>query len=206
MIWESKRWKDELLGNAKLLRQLEKKRRTEGRAFQFERSIFLSAYIMRKLHEARKLSSAWEKREVTCIIYPLKGRVPDLMNWHRLSEFYDFDSGKSVPITAPEFCNLLIHSFVFMEAEGQGKSTEGILFASDRSRERGLWFVALKDVLPLLKECGRDYPSSARYVRHPKTGQWVVWSGNGEPPVEWSKSADLMSAEYASKQRKKTPL
>lgn len=80
MIWESKRWKDELLANAKLLKQLEKKRRTEGRAFQFERAIFLSAYIMRKLWEARKLSSVWEKRELACILYPLRGRVPDLFN------------------------------------------------------------------------------------------------------------------------------
>ncbi len=199
MIWESGPWKNELLANARLLEQYAKsKRRSERRSFRIERSIFLSAYIMRKLWEAGKLSSAWEKREVPCIVHPPKTRTPDRLSWHRVDEHYRLDISKSESMTAIELCHRLIHSYVFMEMEGAGKTIAGFFFASDQTKNRGLWFVALVDVLTLLTETGRDYPSSSHMVRHPKTSEWIVWAGHGEPSSERTKAAEAMVKEYAA--------
>ncbi|SRR5260370_13138273 len=199
MIWESGPWKNELLANARLLEQYAKsKRRSERRSFCIERAIFLSAYVMRKLWESGKLSSSWEKRKVSCIFHPPKTRKPDRLSWHRIGEHYRLDTSKPDSLTAIEFCHRLIHSYVFMEVEGPGKIIAGFFFASDQTKSRGLWFVKFIDVLTLLKETGRDYPSSSHMVRHPKTNEWRVWAGDGEPPSEWKKTAEAMAREYAT--------
>jgi hypothetical protein len=205
MIWESGPWKDELLANARVLEQYANSTRRSGRrSFRIERAVFLSAYVMRKLWESGKLSSSWQRRKVFCIFHPPKTRKPDRLSWHRIDEHYRLDISKSDSVTAIEFCHRLIHSYVFIEVEGPGKTVVGFFFASDQTKNRGLWFVALVDLLALLKETGRDYPSSSRMVRHPKTSEWVVWAGHGEPPSEWSKMADAMTREYAALIPKRT--
>lgn len=211
MIWESKPWKNELLANARLLkRYAESKRRSERRSFGIERTIFLSAYIMRKLWEAGKLSSSWEKRKVACILHPPKSRIPDRLSWHRIDEHYNLDVSNLDSLTAIEFCHRLIHSYVFMEVEGPNKQIIGVFFASDQTKRRGLWFVKFIDVLALLNETGRDYPSSSHMVQHPKTGEWVGWTGHGDPPVELAKIAETMSREYTAtrfrKEKKETTI
>jgi hypothetical protein len=185
MIWESKPWKDELLANARLLTQLQKMRRSERRSFAIERTLFVSVYIMRKLWEAGKLSSAWKERRISCVFHPPKGKTTDRLNWHRIDELYQLDTPTPESLTTIELCHRLIHSFVFVVVEAPKKAIAGFFFASDKTKHRGLWFVRLDDMQALLREAGRDYPSSSRMVRHPKTNEWIVWAGHGEPPVEW---------------------
>jgi hypothetical protein len=199
MIWESKPWKDELLANARLLKSLQSKRRSGRRSLAIERTVFLSAYIMRKLYEAGKLSTSWKASRIPCVLHPLKGSVPDLLNWHRIDEHFDFDVSKSDSLTAIEFCQRLIHSYVFLEVEGPKKTIAGFFFASDHTKRRGLWFAELKDMLRLLDETGRDYPSSSHMVRDPKSGDWKVWAGHGDPPSEWTRGADSMAIEHAAR-------
>ena len=199
MIWESGPWKDDLLANARLLKKAGARRRTARRSFDIERAIFLSAYIMRKLWEARKLSTAWEMRKIPCILHPPKSRVPDCLNWHRIDELYKLEIEKMEALTALDFCHRTIHSYIFIIVEGPRKSISGIFFTSDHSKLRGLWFVSLADVLLLLKETGRDYPSSSRMVRHPKTEEWIVWAGHGEPPKEWTDAESEMIGKSVSK-------
>ncbi len=197
MIWDSKGWKDELLSNARAIEAIRFKRRSERRSFLLERAMFLSAYIMRKLWEARKLSTAWEDRRVPCIVHPLKKREPDRLNWHRIDEHFNLESPKADFLTALELCHRLIHSYVFVEVEGVRQSISGFYFASDQTKRRGLWFVAIDDMLDLIREAGRDFPSSAHMVRDPKTGEWTVWAGHGDPPREWSERARVLAGEYA---------
>jgi hypothetical protein len=186
MIWESKGWKDELLANARSIETLRFKRRSERRSFLLERAVFISVYVMRKLWEARKLSTSWEGRQIPCIFHPLKRREPDRLNWHRIDEHFNLNISKPNALTAIEFCHRLIHSYVFVEVEGAKQSIIGFYFASDQTKRRGLWFVDIRDLLDLLRETGRDYPSSAHMVRHPKTGEWIVWTGHGDPPANWA--------------------
>jgi hypothetical protein len=168
MIAESKPWKDELLANARtLMRCTHSKRRSERRSLAVERAIFISAYIMRKLWEAEKLSSSWKDRKVRCTIHALKDQAPDFLNWHRIEEHYDLGASKSDWLTAIEFCHRLIHSYVFVECEARNKTVRGVFFASDQTKNRGLWFVKISDVVKLLQQTGRDYPASAEWVRHP---------------------------------------
>jgi hypothetical protein len=185
MIWESHYWKDELLSNAKLLERLSRtKRRSEFVSFKIERAVFVSAFIIRKLWEAQKLSSSWQAVAVRCSAFKRKERVPDLMNWHQVERFYRLDSPKSERMTALELCNRIIHSFIFVENEKEDGALSGFFFASDHTKARGLWFVSWEELVRIFSEAGNNYPSRSHMVRHGETGEWVVWSGHGDPPRE----------------------
>ncbi len=199
MIWDSKPWKDELLASARSLKAIQTRRRSDTRSYRFERTIFVCAYIMRKLSEAEKISTEWKVKKVPCIFYRLRGRPPDLMNWHQIERHFDLDTPESNSLTALDLCHRIIHSFVFVEVCAPKKGIVGFFFASDQTKRRGIWFVEVKDFRILLRETGHEYPSSSRMVRHPKTGEWVVWAGHGSPPSEWDKMADSMALEYASR-------
>jgi hypothetical protein len=190
MIWESGPWKDELLANVRLLKKLEPSRRTARREFAIERAVFFSAYIMRKLWEAGKLSSTWKTKRSKCIYHRPKGRFVDRLNWHRIDELFDLNRPEDASLTAIELCNRLIHSFVFLMVDGPRKTIAGFFFTSDQTRRRGLWFIEFAEILALMRETGRDYPSSGRMVRHPRTCDWIAWAGHGVPPEEWTKAAE----------------
>lgn len=121
------------------------------------------------------------------------------MNWHRIEEHYFLDRERAVFLTASELCNRLIHSYIFMEVMGTKSAVEGFFFASDKSKRNALWYVKLSDFISLLKETGRDYPSSSRRVRDPRSGEWIVWSGHGHPPDAWEAFAARLLAKYVTK-------
>lgn len=62
VIWESGPWKEALLKDADLLdRWASRRDRAVQRDVIFEKKIFLAAYSMRRLIEAEKLCSSFEK-------------------------------------------------------------------------------------------------------------------------------------------------
>jgi hypothetical protein len=190
VIWESKPWKDDLLANARLLKRLQPKRRSARWEYEIERVVFISVYAMRKLWEAGKHSSAWQNRLSPCSLHKPKGKHVDRLNWHRLGELYHLENSENVSLTAIELCNRLIHSFVFVVVSGPRRTIDGFFFTSDQTRHRGLWFIEFSEILALLTETGRDYPSSGHMVRDPRTNDWVQWSGHGDPPNEWTKAVE----------------
>jgi hypothetical protein len=191
-----------LLAKARLLKNLATKKRSARREFEIERAVFLSVYIMRKLWEAGKLSSTWERRKIPCIFHQPKNRTPDRLNWHRIDELYNLDISESDPLRSIDFFHRLIHSYIFIPVEGSRRTLAGYFFASDHTKGRGLWFVRHVDLLKLLTETGRDYPSSMHTVRHPKTDEWVVWAGHGDPPYEWTSGANILRKGHEPKTQK----
>ena len=91
--------------------------------------------------------------------YSAETEPVDRLNWHRIDEFYDLEKPKNASLTALELCNRLIHSFIFVPDEGPRRTIAGFFLASDQSRHRGLWYLELAELLALLTETGRDYPS-----------------------------------------------
>ena len=199
MIWESSPWKKELRFNARSLIKWSKRRRSKSRSFQIERLVFLSACIMRKLWEARKLSTAWGDQQVSTISHPAKGKRSDRLNWHKIDKHYHLDRPNETSLNAIELCNRISHSYVFVESSEKPKSVAGFFFASDKTKRHALWYVALDDFAKLLKETGRDYPTSSHWVRHSETGEWIDWSGHGSPPEEWTKFAEAMAKQHVAK-------
>jgi len=192
MIWESGPWKEQLVRDAGRLRKLARMTLNiddcERELFQLERLIFMTAYSMRKLWESEKLSTSWNTARLPCVRFPLKGEVPDAMNWHHLERHYDLGNGSEGGLKPEEYCDRIIHSFAFSPIVGDAKSLDSFYFTSDRMRKHALWMVGLDDICNLVRRTGKDYPSSLHCIRD-ADDQWITWSGHGAPPSGWTNAA-----------------
>jgi hypothetical protein len=193
MIFESGPWKDQLLRDAGILRRLGNAcldgQNDERSLARLERLIFVSAYAMRKLREAGKLSTDWDSRKLSCVRFAFIGNsLPTILNAHRIHEFYDLDNPKDVSIKPEEFCDRIIHSFIFVPVISDQNCIEGFHFTSDRLRSQCLWFVHLNDLAALMTRTGKEYPSHGTWIMTADSNV-KTWAGDNKPPPGWLKAA-----------------
>jgi hypothetical protein len=139
MIWESGPWKQQLVRDAARLRRLGNSRLDadggDKEVFQLERQVFIAAYTMRKLSEAGKLSSNWDHQRLACLRFPIKGKdIPDRLNWHHIDRHYDLNASLNVKMNPKEFCDRIIHSFVFVPCIGSEETIKSFYFTYAPSR------------------------------------------------------------------------
>lgn len=147
MIYESWPWKQELYKYRKLLDKCSRQKRITEKAYtQIEKSIFFSAFIIRKLIDcATKVSD-----EVDKYSFHLKAVKPlrNIDRMHRWAEFndYDWDNHYSLTALGKDICNWLIHSYVFfIEHDEQNKRY--FCVCSDFDRNKFLYKVDIDDWL-----------------------------------------------------------
>jgi hypothetical protein len=152
---------------------------------RLEQDVFVAAYAVRKLLEANKLSTSLVDKMVEVTTYPRKSQQMDHLNWHRLDEHFDLDSGGPRTIRLRDLCNQIIHSYVFMERfDGKPPRLAGLFFSSDVQRQQGVHEIELARLVKLLRRIAEDSPDHAVSVRDPKTWEWIVyqWDSNHEDP------------------------
>ena len=166
MIQRSAPWKAELLRDADLIERWAKKTvESERRSALLERKVFVSAYAIRRLNEAVKISSRF--REVTLPItrFPPTGTSVHQWNIHRFDEHYDLSDGRVEQMPIFRFLNLIIHSLVFAEEWNRKSQITGFSVTSDNASEKGLYRVGLKNFIDLMRDVGRvDHPERSLVV------------------------------------------
>lgn len=161
MIYESFPWKEELLKITHLLEnRLNQKRWTTRTSFLFEKEIFTSFYIIRKLVEAEKVSTKNKKINIPCYLIPSTGKTVTRPNKHRATELYDFIKYKKSNINILDLCNQVIHSYIFDPTFDEDLLLVGFWVSSDRNRNNFLYSFILEDVIKVFKIFGKDYPNS----------------------------------------------
>jgi hypothetical protein len=180
MIHESGPWKVQLLREAELIeRWATKTVATARRSALLERKLFLSAYAIRRLNEAFKISSRFGDAKLPVTRFPPTGTSVDQWNIHRFDEHYDFDAGRVQQMPIFQFLNLIIHSLILAEELNDQEQMTGFAVTSDHSSEKGLYRIELKTFLSLMREVGQDNPST--FVRRRIGDKWWIWTGDGEP-------------------------
>jgi hypothetical protein len=138
---------------------------------RMERFVFWSAFVIRKLSEAKKLSDELEAEQIQVSRFPrsdLDG-PHDFMNAHKIERFYDLDSGISQTAAPLWLSNQLIHSFVFIpETDDDGRLT-GLYFNSDLSREDSLFYIAWSEFKRMIMAVAGDDVVSMGFDR--RTGE-----------------------------------
>ena len=219
MIWESHPWRDELCRMADKLERwsVAVDWESDDIAFEMERDVMVSAYPIRKLLEARKLADSTVATRLSVEAFPLVDRVPDLMNWHRLDELYDFDAASETKLTVLELCNQLIHSFIFMpegdfdedDATADAAGIAGFLVASDRARSSRLYRIGIDVLISLLRLVGTEDIASTQMTRD-SSGQWQVsnLTATERDDVEpgWRDAVEAIRAEASARGQKAGPL
>lgn len=165
MIWESSYWKESLLKSARRLLKISKRKSpVEKILVDFEKEVFISFYIVRKLIEAKKVTDKIAERKIKANSYLVKGKNVTLLNWHWVDELYDLDNCTQVELDVLFLCNQIIHSFIFVPEFNEQKKLVAVLFSSDRKRNICIYKIELQSIIEILKAIGSEYPSSAKFV------------------------------------------
>jgi hypothetical protein len=144
----------------------------------------MAAYAMRKLDDALKVSTAVLGATIPALKFDSTGPGFSSHTNYGFDRYFDLTKPQSVDLPRRRLLNLLIHSLAYVEVLGEGEAYEGFMATSDQERERGLLQVGLKDYLGLMREVGRDYPSSLLSAFDWGTNKWVNWAGHGDPPPD----------------------
>jgi len=98
------------------------------------------------------------------------------MNWHKIDEKYDLSTVKRETRNLEWLANQIIHSFVFIPAYSESGLFDGVYVASDRERNKRVYFFQRKLVLDILNLIGNDYPAQSHLTRDENgdqvTEQW----------------------------------
>lgn len=171
MIYESSVWKKELrkeLNNfRKLLAKIDLSEEPgipDDINLKVEKFFFVSAFIIRKLNEAKKLSDELNETKIPVVQFKRinKDHTIHFMNNHKLEKFYDLENENNSSIGLATLYNTLIHSFVFKVVVSNAKETNGketvigILVNSDYSKDKTLFHIEVEDFFKLLEEVIND--------------------------------------------------
>jgi hypothetical protein len=158
MIWESGPWKEEVARRAySLERRKKQKRWRDISAARLEQDVFYAAFAVRKLVESFKLSDEIEALSIQIIEYPANDRVADIMNWDRIDELYDLSRPIKRSIGLLQFCNQIIHSFIFLPCFEENLVTlSGFFFSSDRMKIERVLYLEIDTVIALLYSVAQD--------------------------------------------------
>jgi hypothetical protein len=178
MIYESYVWKKDLKKELNNFMKAVAKMDLSGEPgipdtinLKVEKFFFVSAFIIRKLNEAKKLSGELNEMKVPVVQFERinKDRKLHFMNNHKLEKFYDLENGRGSALGLAVLCNTLIQSFIFQVVvsnpeETDGKETvSGILMNSDYSKDKALYDIRLEDFLKIVEETINDNVVSSSY-------------------------------------------
>jgi hypothetical protein len=182
MISESTPWKDELVKVAtRLTRMSVQKRWTDRSSFIFERDLMVSAYAIRKLLEARKLSDELQMLNVKATKYRIVGEVPDAWNYYEFYESYDLTSGDATLLPIRKVCNEIIHSWLFVISVTESNNEiDGIFVCSDRTRRSYLYHIEIQTLVQLFTMIGNEAQRSVTMARN-KRGEMTIIRVQGGP-------------------------
>ena len=161
MILESYPWKQDLLRRIALIKKYNSTeffQKNEERAYTvLEKSIFYSAFIVRKLLDCKsKLSD--EADRYSFAIQKLKPiKEINFLNSHRIDKNYDWKNMGNDTLLGRTLCNYLIHSYVFnFTYEEDSYLITGFMVSSDLIRNKLLYIVSLDDWLKYLYFIAND--------------------------------------------------
>lgn len=196
MIWESAPWKDQLAKDAILIDRWAKRTKNSARrGHLLEKKIFITAYALRRLIEADKISSSFGERAFTCMSFPRLSDKMTVTNNHRIDKLYSFENGERRTLLLPDLLNMIIHSLAFSFSIEDAGEVSGFLIASDR-KQKCLWLVSLADFCRVMSDASADYPTNVVRVYDDETDNWFTWTGHGEPPAHIQAKFDALRCTH----------
>lgn len=190
MIYESCYWKDDLRTYLADLEENSKHMAVDidYREYKLEKALLLSAFTIRLLMDANKLSDNIDGYSVKIVTYPArksaqKGISP--LNKRFIDErYFDFSKPRDTSTGLRRIVNQLIHSAVVVSFDYDEKERAiGFYVVSDRDYDKGLHYCKLKDWIKMLEAVVNDEIFSVSMFRDAETGSWQM-EKRGRPTDE----------------------
>jgi len=133
-----------------------------------------SSIIIRKLIEAEKISDELLNENFAIQTY-LKNKDKKITKWNafEIEELYELDKPKKTSINLKNLTDKIIHSYHFMpkyewskidkkladeDSENwRNEGLEGFYFSSDKTKEKELFFISIKQYIKSIKEVTSDF-------------------------------------------------
>lgn len=154
------------------------------RSFHLEKKVFLSAYAMRKLFDAEKLTSQLADLNVKAERFSLlPSKQPDWWTRFNFFEYFDLNAPEKCTVGVRQLLNLFIHSKVFAEAvcSELDLRVAGFFVNSDLTKDT-LWQIPVSEFTRLMRIVGNDDFPTFKLIIHPTTREHRSWRGEGDPP------------------------
>jgi len=165
MVHESWVWKKELFNQYQVLFKATLLKRFGNASYvKVEKAVILSAYIIRKLCESKKLPPDFLSQQIEVSSFPNMNPV-DFMNTHRLSENYNLRRKIKEQRKYEFIINQIIHSFVFTLIFNEENRFSGILVTSDTSKNKSLFEIDVFEYIKLILSVSEGDLTSGRYER-----------------------------------------
>lgn len=127
----------------------------------------LSAYAVRRLSEASKITDKEFARRYRVRRFPLVGVAPDVWTRDEWHELFDMGAGRGDELPMLKVCNQIIHSWILtfsepepVEGVNDGIYFDGIYVCSDKARSSHLYFIPLAVLIDLFRSIGNDEVNS----------------------------------------------
>jgi hypothetical protein len=181
VIDDSIPWKEELAKVAdRLDAKTKQKRWTDRTAYLIERDFMVSAYAMRKLIDAFKVSDALRLRQISVERFEPTSRPISYLGLH-IEKSYDIEHGRRQTLSVMNLCHQIVHSFVFvLSCDESTGLLDGVYVTSDYDKDKYLFFIRATDFITLCHDIGAEDVDSKSMVRGPD-GRWRATEILGRP-------------------------
>ena len=177
MIWESLYWRRDLLRDAGLVVRWAKKPPSERQSVLLEKKIMLAAYSMRKIFEAKKLSTRLNEEALECESVPRTENRMTRTNWHKIDFLFDLERRTQRRVRVLDLLNQIVHSYIFLFVIKDNNKICGFYIASDRLKARELLYVPLVHFVRLMRRVGKDSPPAMSWWIDPGSGEERAFLG-----------------------------
>lgn len=181
MVYESCYWKDDLRSYATELRNISTSTTLddEYRDYRLEKALLLSAFTVRLLLDANKLSDSFDSRNLKVDYYSAKRGAQESispLNKRFIDErYFDLAKSTSSSISIRQLTNQLIHSaVVLMFSYDDTNRVIGFFVASDKDYEKRLCYCSLKEWISVVEAVADDDVVYALIYKDPKTGKCIT--------------------------------
>lgn len=181
MVYESCYWKDDLRSYATELRNISTCTTLddEYRNYRLEKALLLSAFTVRLLLDANKLSDSFDSRNLKVDYYSAKRGAQESispLNKRFIDErYFDLAKSTSSSISIRQLTNQLIHSaVVLMFSYDDTNRLIGFFVASDKDYEKRLCYCSLKEWISVVEAVADDDVVYALIYYDQKTGKYIT--------------------------------
>ncbi len=172
---ESCYWKEELRRIAASIRRVAQPPRWSERALCIvERDLMIGFFLLRRLIELNRVSSAITNRHLRIFCYKTRGKSVTKMNGHRIWELYDMENEVACTKKPLYVSNQFVHAYTSFVARDESRNWSDVILVSDFDRNDCIWRVPVSVIESLFREASVDYPHEVNMKFNPKTGDYDV--------------------------------
>lgn len=172
---ESRYWKEELKRIATTLRRTSRPCRWSERAHcTVERDLMLGFFMVRRLIELHKVSSATSNCTLKVFSCRARGKKVHQLNHVQLDVVYDL--GNEVPEEKRPLylANQFVHAYTSFVIRDESRNWSDVLVVSDFDRNDCIWRVPVSEVRRLFVIAADHYPRSLRMKYNEKSADYDV--------------------------------